>query len=275
MTMDLKGRATIVSDGMEVTHRQLEAFAALKKEGSMKRAAAALGISTPVLYKYVKETEAKVGVSLVSPSSKGTELTEEGKELLRRFESLELRLEDRDGLKVAGTLVSERCVLTAATALSSSGVACRVWISTDEENLRMMDEGRLDCVMLDDALYAMERADTCEGTEVGTDLLLHRGCGEEYVRLAFGAQRLAFRHLEQRRIDHRIVCTAYEPTILDTTELSYFVNRSLVRRGVVRAVGAREQPWSAHSVMAIPCSEHPDLDRFVSEARRTGLYPKR
>lgn len=274
MTMELRGRATIVSDGVEVTHRQLEALAALRDKGSMKRAAASLGISTPVLYKYVKEAEAKVGTALVSPSTKGTALTDDGEDLLRRFEALELRMEDQDGLRVAGTLVSERCVLTAATALSASGTKCRVWISTDEENLRMMDEGRLDCVVLDDALYAMERADTFEGTEVGTDVLLHRRCGPDYARLAFGAQRLAFRYLEQRRSEHRVVCTIHEPAILDSTDLSYFVNRSLVRRGVVRAVGAREQAWSSHSVVAIPCSEHPDLGAFVSEARRTGLYPK-
>ncbi len=274
MSMHIKGRAVIVADGVEVTHRQLEAFAALRDKGSMKRAATALGISTPVLYKYVKEVEAKVGSALVSSSSRGTVLTEDGKGLLHRFEASELRLTDEDGLRVAGTLVSERCVLTAATAISASGVTCRVWISTDEENLRMMDEGRLDCVVLDDALYAMERADMFEGTEVGADVLLHRPCGPDYARLAFGAQRLAFRYLEQKCVEHRIVCTVFEPAVLDATDLSYFVNRSLVRRGIVRASGAREQRWSAHSVMAVPCSESTEVDGFIDEARRAGLYPK-
>ena len=264
----------IVADGVEVTHRQLEALAALRDRGSMKRAAEALGISTPVLYKYVKEAEAKAGTALVSASSRGTTLTADGRDLLRRFEAFELRLGDMDGLRVAGTLVSERCVLTAATAMSARGVRCRVCVSTDEENLRMLDQGRLDCVVLDDALYAMERSDMYEGTEVGSDVLLHRRCGCEYARLAFGAQRLAFRYLEQRRSEHRVVRTVFEPTVLDTIDLSYFVNRSLVRRGIVRAVGAREQAWSAHSVTAMPCSEHPDLPRFLVEARRAGLYPK-
>lgn len=274
MTMYLKGRTTIVADGAEVTHRQLEALAAVRDRGSMKRASEALGISTPVLYKYVKETEQKVGAALVTSSSRGTALTGEGRELLRRFEAFELRLKDEDGVRVAGTLVSERCVLTAATTLSQSGTPCRVWISTDEENLRMMDEGRLDCVVLDDALYAMERADMFEGTEVGADVLLHRPCGPDYVRLAFGAQRLAFRYLEQKGIEHRVACTAFEPAVLDTTDLSYFVNRSLVRRGVVKAHGAREQKWSQHSVTAVPCSESTGTEAFIAEARRAGLYPK-
>ncbi len=274
MSMAWKGRVVIVEEGVEITHRQLETLAALRDRGSMKKAASALGISTPVLHKYVREVEAKTGAELVSSSSRGTSLTPEGRALLRRFESLELRLQDEDALRVAGTLVSERCVLTAATALSACGTDCRVWISTDEQNLRMMDEGRLDCVVLDDALYAMERADMFEGTEVGADVLLHRPCGPDYARLAFGAQRLAFRHLGQKGVEHRVACTVFEPAVLDSTNLSYFVNRSLVRRGIVRAHGAREQRWSQHSIIAVPCSESTGVDRFISEARKAGLYPK-
>lgn len=274
MRMALRGRAVIVAEGAEVTHRQLEALAALRDRGSMKKAAAALGISTPVLHKYVREVEAKLGQGLVSTSSRGTALTGAGRDLLRTFEAFELRLRDEDALRVAGTLVSERCVLTAATALSACGTAVRVWVSTDEQNLRMMDEGRLDCVVLDDALYAMERADMFEGTEVGSDVLLHRRCGPDYARLAFGAQRLAFRYLEQRGVEHRVACTVYEPTVLDTMDMSYFVNRSLVRRGIVKAHGAREQRWSQHSIVAVPCSESTGVDQFVTEARRAGLYPK-
>ena len=274
MSMRFRGRAVLVADGAEVTRRQLEALAAIAREGSMRKAAGALGISTPVLHKYVREAEARVGAGLVSSTSRGTSLTGDGRALMRAFESFELRLTDEDGVRAAGTLVSERCLLTAATALSASGMACRVWISTDEENLRMMDEGRLDCVVLDDALYAMERADMFEGTEVGADVLLHRACGPDYLRLAFGAQRLAFRHLEQRRVEHRVVRTAFEPAVLDSTDLSYFVNRSLVRRGIVKAHGAREQKWSAHSVVAVPCSGSTGAEGLISEARRAGLYPK-
>lgn len=270
----LRTRAVIVADGVEVTHRQVEALAAVAERGSLRSAAAALGISTPVLYKYIKDAEGKVGTALVSSTSRGSALTGDGRHLLRVFQESELRLGDSDGFRAAGTLVSERCLLTAATALSSAGVPCRVSISTDEENLRMVDQGRLDCVILDDALHVMERAETFEGVEVGADVLLHRRRGEEYARLAFGAQRLAFRHLEQKGAAHAVVCTVFEPAVLDKTELSYFVNRSLVRRGIVKASGAREQAWSAHSVLAVPCSDHPDIGRFVCEARRAGLYPK-
>jgi len=274
MLPEVRARAVLLIDGQEVTHRQLEALMALERVGSMKKAADSLGISTPVLYKYVKEAEAKAGLPIVQSSSKGTKLTEYGKDLLRKHREMELRLEGDRPLAIAGTLVSERCVLTAASVLSASGIACEAVISTDKHNLRLVDEGRLDCVILDDVLHLMERAEELEGREIGNDVLLHLDRGEEYARLAFGAQRLAFRYLEERDFKHKIVSEIFEPVLLDTCDLSYFVNRSLVRRGVLRAAGAKEQRWSVHSIMAVPCSDHPDVEGFISEARRAGVYPK-
>lgn len=272
--VETRARVVLVSEGVEITHRQLEALVALHERGTLTKAAKALGISTPVLYKYVREVEEKAGTELVSSTSRGSRLTPDGVDLVRRFKAYGLRLTDDAPLRVAGTLVSERCVLSAATSLSEKGVRCRVVVSDDEANLRAMDEMRVDCVVLDDALYAMERAVEVEGTEISSDVLLHRDAGCCYDRLAFGAQRLGFRHLEQNRVAYEFARTVWEPALLDSTENSYFVNKSLVRRGVVKAAGAKEQRWSAHSVVALECSNHPDLATFVAEARRIGLYPK-
>ncbi len=272
--MNVRARAALVVDGENITHRQLVALSALKRRGSMKKAAEELGISTPVLYKYIREVEAKIGVSLVESNSKGSKLTVQGMELIDRFASYEKRLDDQPQLKVAGTLVSESCLLTAATALSKKGIDCSIWISTDDENLRMADQGIMDCMVLDDALFAMERSQEVVGTEVGSDLLLHRDSGPRYLNLAFGAQRLGFRHLEEKKVEHQVVFKVFEPAMLDYTELSYFVNRSLVRRGIVKAEDATEQRWSIHSIMAIPFSDHADVAAFIDEARRAGLYPK-
>lgn len=272
--MVLRARVVFLSEGQEITHRQLEALVALHEKGTMTGAAKVLGISTPVLYKYVREAEEKAGESLVSSTSRGSRLTADGLDLVRRFRACELRLADEASLRVAGTLVSERCVLTAATALSEKGVQCRVCVANDEENLRSMDEMRVDCVVLDDAMYAMERAPEAPGSEISSDLLLHKDTGGCYDRLAFGAQRLGFRNLEQKGVDYEVARTVWEPALLDSTDRSYFVNKSLVRRGVVKAAGAKEQRWSVHSVIALECSHHPDLPAFVAEARRVGLYPK-
>jgi len=269
--MDAKPRVVFVADGQEITHRQLVSLVAIHESGSMKRAAQQLGISTPVLHKHIRDAEEKTGAGLVFSTSRGTSLTSDGLELIGRHRACELRLKDEPVLRVAGTLVSERCLLRAATALSDEGRACLLTISTDGANLRLMEEMRVDCVLLDDPLCAMERASDRESAEVASDLLLHKDAGRDYARLAFGAQRLGFRQLEQRGAEHRVVREVHDPALLDGSGLSYFVNRSLVRRGLLKADGAREQRWSVHSIVALSCSEHPDLPGFLEEARRAGV----
>jgi len=271
---DPRPRVVFVSEGNEITHRQLEALRALHAKGSMQKAAASIGVSTPVLHKYIREIESKSDLKIVSTTSKGSKLTASGRKLLERFEAYEKRLEDPEELRVAGTPLTERCILSAATELSDRGRGCRVVISTDEENLRLLEEMRVDCVLLDDALLAMERAQEAEAAEVGTDMLLWRDSGPRFARLAFGAQRLGFRYLKEKDIPHEVARTIHEPTMLDRTDLSYFVDKSLVRDGKLRAEGAREQKWSLHSIVALKCTEHEDLPAFVEEASEAWVYRK-
>lgn len=273
--MRFRPKLTLATDDGEVTHRQLQALRAVAEAGSMKRAAALLGVSAPVLYKYVKEVEERCGTDLVSSGSRGTVLTEQGKMLVSKLAEWELRLEDSEVMHVAGTLVSELCVMSAASALSRRGTACAVAISTDAENLRAADEGRADCIIVDDPLFAMERAEEVRGIEVGSDVLLMRDSGPRFLELAFGAQRLGFRQLEEEGRAFEVAERVFEPSLLDSTDMSYFVNKSLVRRGFVRAEGAEEQRWSVHSIVALPCSDHPAVDTFLAEAKRCGIYLKR
>ena len=272
--VDARPRVVFVSDGQEITHRQMEALAALHAKGSMQKAAASLDLSTPVLHKYVREIEEKADASLVTSTSKGSKLTQAGVELLERFKAYELRLEDQPVLRVAGTVVTERCLLTAATELSDAGKDVAVTIATDESNLRLIREKRVDCVLLDDALYAMDEASQMQSAEIGTDMLLLRESGRRFAKLSFGAQRLAFRYLTEKDVPHDVVRTIHEPTMLDRTDLSYFVNKSLIRTGIVKAEGARDQKWSVHSIIALKCSEHDDLEAFIEEASEDWLYRK-
>ncbi len=271
---DVRPRVVFVSEGHEITHRQLEALAALHAKGSMQKAAASLGVSTPVLHKYVREIEGKSDLKIVTTTSKGSKLTADGVDLLSRFKAYEMRLEDRKELRVAGTVVSERCLLSAATELSDAGKACSVVISTDEQNIRLLDERRVDCVVLDDAAFAVEHAQEADTSEIGTDILLVKETGTRYARTVFGAQRLAFRYLKEKDIPYEIARVVHEPTMLDRTDLSYFVNKSLVHNGIVRAEGARDAKWSLHSITALKASDHEDLPLFLEEASEAWIYRK-
>jgi molybdenum-dependent DNA-binding transcriptional regulator ModE len=268
-------RVIFVSDGQEITHRQMEALAALHSKGSMKKAAEFLGLSTPVLHKYIHEVENKSGLSLVTSTSRGSKLNAEGVELLSRFRAYEMRLDDHpEVLKVAGTVVSETTLLTAATILSDAHKQVRVIISTDEENIRLAEERRVDAVVLDDAAFAMERAPDMPSSEIGSDMLVLRDSGSRYAKLAFGAQRLGFRYLTGMGIPFEIDRIVYEPRMVDHTDLSYVANKSLVRSGRIGAAGAKDQTWSLHSIVALQCSEHEDLPMFLDEARDAWIYRK-
>jgi molybdenum-dependent DNA-binding transcriptional regulator ModE len=268
-------RVIFVSDGHEITHRQMEALAALNAKGSMKKAATFLGLSTPVLHKYIREIEEKSGLGLVSSTSRGSKLTAEGVELLGRFKAYEMRLEDHaEVLKIAGTVVSETSLLTAATILSDANRAVQVIISTDEANLHLADERRVDAVILDDAMYAIERAPDLPNSEIGSDMLVLKDEGNRFARLGFGAQRLGFRYLKEKEIPFEVERTIFEPSMVDHTDLSYFVNKSLVRAGRVTAAGAKDQAWSLHTVVALRCSEHEDLPMFLEEASEAWVYRK-
>jgi len=271
---DVKPRIIFVTDGQEITHRQMEALAALHESGTMTRAAVVLGISTPVIHKYIHEIEEKADAELVHTTSKGSKLTGQGLDLLRKFRAYESRLIDGKQLRIAGSPVSQRCIMMAATELSTDGKDCTVTISTDESNLRLMDENRVDCVVLDDAMFAMEKAPEANISEVGSDMLMLKDVGPKFARTKFGAQRLGFRYLEDKQIPHEIVRDIFEPTMLDHLDLSYFVNRSFVRTGVVKAIGAKDQAWSMHSISALQCTEHEDLPAFLEEAREAWIYRK-
>ena len=270
-----KPRVIFVSDGQEITHRQMEALAALHSKGSMKKAAEFLGLSTPVLHKYIHEIEDKSGLGLVSSTSRGSKLTAEGVELLSRFRAYEMRLDDHpEVLKIAGTVVSESTLLTAATIISDVHKQVRVIISTDEENLHLAEERRVDAVVLDDAAFAIERTPEMPSTEIGSDMLVLRDTGSRYAKLAFGAQRLGFRYLTGMNIPFEIDRIVYEPRLVDHTDLSYFANKSLVRSGRLQAVGAKDQTWSLHSIIALQCTDHEDLPMFLDEARDAWVYRK-
>ncbi len=268
-------RVIFVSDGQEITHRQMEALAALHSKGSMKKAAEFLGLSTPVLHKYIREIEDKSGLGLVASTSRGSKLTDDGRELLSRFRAYEMRLDDHtEVLKVAGTIVSETALLTAATIVADAHKQMRVIVSTDEENLHLAEERRVDAVILDDAALAMERSPEMPSAEIGSDMLVLKDTGSRYARLAFGAQRLGFRYLDGLGIPHEIDRIIYEPRLVDQTDLSYFANKSLVRTGKMQVMGAKDQTWSLHSIVALQCSEHEDLPMFLEEAKEAWVYRK-
>ena len=79
--MDIQVLSSQTINGNTVTNRQLEALLAVQDTGSQTAAARRLGISVPVLHKYIRAIEEAAGASVVRSTPAGSKLTPEGEEI--------------------------------------------------------------------------------------------------------------------------------------------------------------------------------------------------
>lgn len=88
----------------------LEVFLAITRHGSLSAAAKALGIGPPAVSHQLKALEQKLGIDLLTRTTRSVDLTEAGRALLRRaepaFEELGAAIEDARGVgrSTSGTL---------------------------------------------------------------------------------------------------------------------------------------------------------------------------
>ncbi len=86
--MNLEPRAALVVDGADLTSHQLEVIQAIYRHGSQRSAARSLGITTPVLNRYVRQIEAKIRLRLADSTPNGTVLTPDGEKIAREYAAL-------------------------------------------------------------------------------------------------------------------------------------------------------------------------------------------
>lgn len=97
------GRKRALDDGAEVRSRQLECFICVCETGSITRAAVKLNIAQPALGVQLRALEREFGAKLVErtpagtvPTAAGQLFLDESRNILRRIESLKLRLREID-----------------------------------------------------------------------------------------------------------------------------------------------------------------------------------
>ncbi len=253
-------------NGTALTPRQMEVILAVSEEKSQSRAAARLGISTPVLNRYVSQIEKKAGARLVETKATGSRLTEEGDRIVEEYLKLKNRLEKKDFLNVSGTPVSQELLMSALSAVDPEG-KCNLVISDDAKNLSDLKAGIADLIILDDPLYLFE-AEEFEWETIGEDRLLHENRGERYAYFRYGAQRIGFRYLEVKNIPHRIERTFSSVSALVDSGLSFFINESLaLRRGLtIKSATSLEQ--LTHEITAVYSGSNPFIEKIIRELKR-------
>lgn len=267
--MEIEPAISLVINGVSVTSHNLEVLKAVYEEGSQKQAASKLGISVPVLHRYLRRMEERIGVRLLVTSPSGTGLTEEGERIVIEYSALRARVRTGESVVVGGTIITEELLLSALSRIDKTGKYDLV-ISDDERNLRDFQAGLMDIVVLDDPLYAYE-LEGVKWEEIADDELVHVDRGPNYLRFKYGAQRLGFKLLNSQGAKYKEKGTVRYLPYLISSNLSFFVNQSLLSRKGIRLKSATEMKMLAHKIIAVYRKEDIDVLKLVSELKKERL----
>jgi DNA-binding transcriptional LysR family regulator len=266
--LSLEPSVVLRVNGALLTSHQLDVLRAVHEEGSQNKAARKLGIATPVLNRYLRQIEAKIGFELLTATPRGTSLNEEGEKIASEYIALCQRLAPARGPVVGGTIISEELLLKALSKIDPDS-KCDLTISDDARNLRDFQAGLMDLVVLDDPLDLYD----LEGVmwqEVATDRLIHVDRGERYALFMYGAQRIGFRHLEASGTPYKVERTYRSLEMLSSSGLSYFVNESLALRKGLKIKSDTNPALLEHELNAVYRKETSFIRKLLVELQRAG-----
>ena len=281
-------------NGVDLTSRQLEVIYAIYRNGSQRSAARSLGITTPVLNRYMRQIEAKTRLKLADSTPNGTVLTADGEKIAREFAALGARMAKSDSPVVGCTIITEDLLLSSLSQVDPEGKFDLV-ISDDLRNLKdfraglmdlvVLDEpcqgldpqqrlgvvrgrlGLMDLVVLDDPLFAFDDGEALFD-EIGYDQLLHIDRGPSYLRFLYGAQRIGFKHLETSGKNFRIDRTERSLTSLVRSNMSFFVNESLAARKGLKLKSDTDPRLLRHEIVALYHEDREDIVSLLQELKR-------
>jgi DNA-binding transcriptional LysR family regulator len=263
----LEPAVTLKVGGAVLTERQLQVVRAVYEEKSQNRAARVLGLSPPVLNRYLGQIEGKVGAKLAIATPRGTRLNQLGESIALEYMALTRRLAPATGIVIGGTIITEELLLRATTRADPQGEYGLI-ISDDRRNLEDFQAGLMDMMILDDPLFLYE-LEGVQWQEVATDRLLHVDRGPGYGLFMYGAQRIGFRHLEIMGVKHRVERLYRSPDLLMASGLSFFLNESLVLRKGLRMKSDTDPAKLAHQINAVYRKDTSTTRRILAELKRT------
>lgn len=258
--VDIRVRTEQVINGRTVTNRQLEILKMIADTGSMTAAAKVLGISVPVVHRYVGNIEEAAGVPVTASTPAGTVLTEEGRLIVEKYVTTEMRCSDDHGFTVCCSPVTEDLMMSILSALKLTEV--ELVISDDEHNLRMMKEDLADLAIIDDPLYLFD-ADEFEATEIGYMGMVFVDNGDSFVRYRYGAQRVAYMFLDTMERKYKVDSETFSLSELLDSNKSFFVDEFLLLRKGIRMKSAVDPKILRHAITAIYRREDRRTTRII------------
>lgn len=255
-------------NGKPVTRRQLEALLAVQDTGSQTAAARKLGISVPVLHKYVASIEEAVGSPVLKTTPAGSRLTEEGLEVASVARSMDNRCDRSRGFTVCCSPVTEDLLMSVVSSLRIPDA--NIVVSGDEYNIRMLREDRADLAIIDDPLYLFD-ADEFEMDEIGYMGMVMVDNGPSFIRYKYGAQRVAFMFLDSEDREYTIDSETFSLPELLGSNKSFFVDEYLLTRRNLRLKSAVDPKMLRHSITALYREETRQVSRLINALKARQL----
>lgn len=260
--MEIRVRTEMLVNGQVVTNRQLSVLCEVDAAGSMTGAAERLGISVPVVHRYIANIEAAAGVPVTRSTPAGTTLTADGLRVLRIFEASEARVSDDHGFTVCCSPVMEDLMTSVFSSLRLVDV--ELVVSDDAHNKRTMEEGLADLIVVDDPLYLFELDDLgFDMEEVGYMGMVYVDNGPSFVRYKYGAQRVAFMFLDTMGRKYSIDAETYSLSEMLGSKRSFFVDEFLLTRKGIRIKSAVDPKVLRHAITAVYRERGRTVDRIV------------
>lgn len=258
--MDITVRNSQVINGRKVSVRQLEALLAVQEEGSQTAAARRLGVSVPVVHKYIRLIEEAAGSPILVTTPAGSRLTEEGERIAGLARSMGHRCETDRGFTVCCSPVTEDLMMSVISSLKIQGA--NIVVSDDEYNNRMMREDRADLAIIDDPLYLFD-AEEFEMEEIGYMGMVFVDNGPSFIRYKYGAQRVAFMFLDSEDRQYTIDSETFSLPELLGSNKSFFVDEFLLTRRNLRLKSAVDPKMLRHAITAIYRVETRNVSRII------------
>ena len=258
--MDITVRNSQTINGKTVTTRQLEALLAVQETGSQTAAARKLGISVPVLHKYIRSIEDAAGEPILRTTPAGSALTEQGLRVAELARSMDHRCETDRGFTVCCSPVTEDLMMSVISSLKIPGA--NIVVSDDEYNIRMMREDRADLAIIDDPLYLFD-AEEFQMEEIGYMGMVFVDNGPSFIRYTYGAQRVAFMFLDSEDREYTIESETFSLPELLGSNKSFFVDEFLLTRRNLRLKSAVDPKMLRHAITAIYREESKNVSRIV------------
>ena len=266
--MDITIQNSQVINGKTISARQIESLIAVSQTGSQTSAAKKLGISVPVLHRYISNIEEAVGGPVLKTTPAGSVLTPLGKEIVDLAEYTDNRCIMDRGFTVCCSPVTEDIMMSVISALKIPDA--HIIVSDDQYNIRMMRENRADLAIIDDPLYLFD-AEEYMMEEIGYLGMVYVDNGPSFIRYKYGAQRVAFMYLDSIKQKYTIDSETFSlPELLGSSK-SFFIDEFMLTRRNIRLKSAVDPKMLRHAITAIYREEDPRILKIIKAVKARKL----